>query len=231
VRERPVVAIDGPSGAGKTTVSKLLARRAGLTRLDTGAMYRACALAARRSSIPWSDGKRLGRMCAGLSIGFRREGEEMRLTLAGEDVSDAIRTPEISMGASEVSIHAPVREAMVALQRKMGEGGGIVLEGRDTGTVVFPDADAKFFLDAQAAVRAMRRYRELSAAEGKSYEEVLQDVLRRDIQDSTRQHSPLRMAQGAVYIDSTILTAEEVVEEMLRHIPSPTSRASAGEKP
>ena len=155
----------------------------------------------------------------------------MRLTLAGEDVSDAIRTPEISMGASEVSIHAPVREAMVALQRKMGEGGGIVLEGRDTGTVVFPDADAKFFLDAQAAVRAMRRYRELSAAEGKSYEEVLQDVLRRDIQDSTRQHSPLRMAQGAVYIDSTILTAEEVVEEMLRHIPSPTSRASAGEKP
>ena len=231
MRERPVVAIDGPSGAGKTTVSKLLARRAGLTRLDTGAMYRACALAARRSGIPWSDGKRLGRMCAGLSIGFRREGEEMRLTLAGEDVSDAIRTPEISMGASEVSIHAPVREAMVALQRKMGEGGGIVLEGRDTGTVVFPDADAKFFLDAQAAVRAMRRYRELSAAEGKSYEEVLQDVLRRDIQDSTRQHSPLRMAQGAVYIDSTILTAEEVVEEMLRHIPSPTSRASAGEKP
>jgi CMP/dCMP kinase len=231
VREWPIVAIDGPSGAGKTTVSKLLARRAGLTRLDTGAMYRACALAARRSNIPWSDGKRLGRMCADLSIGFRREREEMRITLAGEDVSDAIRTPEISMGASEVSVHAPVREAMVALQRKMGEGGGIVLEGRDTGTVVFPDAEAKFFLDAQAAVRALRRYRELAAAEEKSYEEVLQDVLRRDIQDSTRQHSPLRMAEGAAYIDSTTLTAEEVVEEMLRNIPSPTPRTSAGEKP
>jgi cytidylate kinase len=230
VRKRPIVAIDGPSGAGKTTVSKLLARRTGFTRLDTGAMYRACAFAARRSNIPWSDGKRLGRMCAGLSIGFRREGEEMRLTLAGEDVSDAIRTPEISMGASEVSAHAPVREAMVALQRKMGEDGGIVLEGRDTGTVVFPDAEAKFFLDAHAAVRALRRYREWAEEKGKTYEEVLQDVLRRDIQDSTREHSPLRMAEGATYIDTTTLSAEEVVEVMLRNIPTPTPRTIVGEK-
>jgi cytidylate kinase len=230
VRKRPIVTIDGPSGAGKTTVSKLLAQRTGLTRLDTGAMYRTCAFAARRSNIPWSDGKRLGRMCAGLSIGFRREGEEMRLSLAGEDVSDAIRTPEISMGASEVSVHAPVREAMVALQRKMGEDGGIVLEGRDTGTVVFPDAEAKFFLDAHAAVRALRRYREWAEEKGKTYEEVLQDVLRRDIQDSTREHSPLRMAEGATYIDTTTLTAEEVVEEMLRNIPTPTPRTSVGEK-
>ena len=230
MRKRPIVAIDGPSGAGKTTVSKLLARRTGFTRLDTGAMYRACAFAARRSNIPWSDGKRLGRMCAGLSIGFRREGEEMRLTLAGEDVSDAIRTPEISMGASEVSAHAPVREAMVALQRKMGEDGGIVLEGRDTGTVVFPDAEAKFFLDAHAAVRALRRYREWAEEKGKTYEEVLQDVLRRDIQDSTREHSPLRMAEGATYIDTTTLSAEEVVEVMLRNIPTPTPRTIVGEK-
>ncbi len=123
------------------------------------------------------------------------------------------------MGASEVSTHAPVREAMVALQRRMGEKGGIVLEGRDTGTVVFPDADAKFFLDAVAAVRALRRFREGEAGKGKAYEEVLKDVIRRDIQDSTRQHSPLRMAEGAVYIDSTTLTVEEVVETMLRHIP------------
>jgi cytidylate kinase len=228
VRERPIVAIDGPSGAGKTTVSKRLAKRTSFTWLDTGAMYRACALAAQRAGIPWVDGKGLGQMCADLAIAFRREGDEMRITLSDEDVSDAIRTPDISMGASEVSIHAPVREAMVALQRNMGEEGGVVLEGRDTGTVVFPDADAKFFLDAHAAVRALRRYREWASAEGKTYEEVLQDVLRRDIQDSTRQHSPLRMAEGAVYIDSTTLTAEEVVEEMLRNLPSPKARTSGG---
>ena len=147
-----------------------------------------------------------------------------RVLLSGEDVSAAIRTPEISMGASEVSAHAPVREAMVALQRKMGEEGGVVLEGRDTGTVVFPDADAKFFLDAHAAVRALRRYREWGAEEGKIFEEVWRDVLRRDIQDSTRQHSPLRMAEGAIYIDSTILTVEEVVEEMLRNLFLPATR-------
>jgi cytidylate kinase len=231
VRERPIVTIDGPSGSGKTTVSKRLAQRASLTRLDTGAMYRACALAARNAGIPWSDGARLGRMCAGLSIAFRMEGEEIRITLSGEDVSDAIRTPGISMGASEVSAHAPVREAMVALQRTMGEGGGVVLEGRDTGTVVFPDADAKFFLDAHAAVRALRRYREWGAGEGKTYEEVLSDVLRRDIQDSTREHSPLRIAEGAVYIDSTTLTVDAVVEEMLRSIPEKPGGTGGGGAP
>ncbi|NNG47199.1 MAG: cytidylate kinase, partial [Deltaproteobacteria bacterium] len=108
MRERPIVAIDGPSGAGKTTVSKRLARLTSFTWLDTGAMYRACALAAHRAGIPWVDGKSLGKMCADLAITFRREGEEMRITLSDEDVSDAIRTPDISMGASEVSIHAPV---------------------------------------------------------------------------------------------------------------------------
>lgn len=219
MRQRPIVTIDGPSGAGKTTVSKRLAERASLTRIDTGAMYRACALAAQRAGISWSDGKRLGALCAELPIGFRREGGEERVTLSGEEVTDAIRTPDISMGASEVSVHLPVREAMVALQRKMGEGGGVVLEGRDTGTVVFPNADAKFFLDAHAAVRALRRYREWGAGEGKTYEEVYRDVLRRDIQDSTRKHSPLKMAAGAVYIDSTTFSVEEVVEEMVRAFP------------
>ena len=230
MRKRPIVTIDGPSGSGKTTVSKRLAQRASLTRLDTGAMYRACALAAQRAGIPWSDGMRLGRMCAGLAIAFRKEGEEIRVILSGEDVGDAIRTPGISMGASEVSVHPPVREAMVALQQKMGEGGGVVLEGRDTGTVVFPDADAKFFLDAHAAVRALRRYREWGAGEGKTYEEVLKEVLRRDIQDSTREHSPLRIAEGAAYIDSTTLTVDEVVEEMLRTIPETVGGSGRGGK-
>ena len=231
MRERPIVSIDGPSGSGKTTVSKRLAQRACLTRLDTGAMYRACALAAQWAGIPWSDGVRLGRMCAGLAIEFRREEEEIRVILSGKDVSDEIRTPGISMGASEVSAHPPVREAMVALQQKMGEGGGVVLEGRDTGTVVFPDADAKFFLDAHAAVRALRRYREWGAGEGKTYEDVLKEVLRRDIQDSTREHSPLRIAEGAVYIDSTTLTVDEVVEEMLRSIPETVAGTGSGGKP
>lgn len=225
---KPIVTIDGPSGAGKTTVSRMLARRASLARLDTGAMYRACALAARRSGVRWSDGEALGRLCAGLSLEFRSEGEELRLTLAGEDVSDAIRTPEMGTGASEVSAHAPVREAMVGLQRRMGAAGGVVLEGRDTGTVVFPEADVKFFLDAHAAVRALRRYLEWGGEAGMPFEEVLRDVLRRDIRDSTREHSPLRVPAGAARIDSTTRSPEEVVEEMLRHLPAADGGGGGG---
>lgn len=221
MREGPIVAIDGPSGAGKTTAAKLLAKRASLTRMDTGAMYRACALAARAEGIPWSDGRRLGERCAGLSLAFRQDGEEMRVILEGEDVTGAIRTPEISMGASEVSAHPQVREALVAIQRRMGEKGGVVLEGRDTGTVVFPDADAKFFLDAHAAVRALRRYREWGERAGKRYEEVYREVLRRDVQDSTREHSPLRMAADAAYIDSTTLSPDEVADAMMRRLSLP----------
>jgi cytidylate kinase len=191
-------------------------------------MYRACALAARRAGLPWSDGPRLGRLCAELPLEFRREeGGELRILLSGEDVGPAIRTPEMSMGASEVSKHRQVREAMVALQRKLGERGGVVLEGRDTGTVVFPDAEAKFFLDAHAAVRALRRYLEWGAGEKKPFEEVLREVLLRDIQDSTRDHSPLRVAEGAICMDTTTLTVDEVVEEMLRRLPESVSRGLA----
>jgi cytidylate kinase len=134
-------------------------------------------------------------------------------------VSEAIREPEMSMGASAVSAHGPVREALVAKQREMALDGGVVLEGRDIGTVVFPDAEVKFFLDAVAAVRARRRQLEISPPGDQSFEEVLRDVLRRDVQDSTREHSPLRVADGAVYIDSTTMTVEEVVREMLRRLP------------
>jgi cytidylate kinase len=124
----------------------------------------------------------------------------------------------MGMGASDVSRHPQVREALVALQRRMGAEGGVVLEGRDTGTVVFPDAEVKFFLDAAAAVRALRRYLEWKDS-APPFEEVYRDVLRRDVQDSTRDHSPLRMAEGAIYIDSTTLGIEQVVEEMLRSVP------------
>lgn len=211
--------IDGPSGAGKTTVSILLAENAGMMRIDTGAMYRAVALAARRAGVPWDDGTRLGELARGMALSFRSVAGSVRVFLGGEDVSEAIRTPEMSMGASAVSAHVPVREALVAKQREMGKGGGVVLEGRDTGTVVFPDAEAKFFLDAAAAVRALRRYRELGPAGGQSYEEVLSDVLRRDVRDSTREHSPLRVADDAVYIDTTTLAVDEVVEAILRRLP------------
>ncbi len=224
----PVITIDGPSGSGKTTVSRRLAERTGLVRIDTGAMYRAVALAAKRAGVPWSDPSRLGALCAGLSMEFRREGGELRLLLGGEDVGAAIRTAEISMGASAVSAHRPVREAMVALQRKIAADGGVVAEGRDTGTVVFPDAEAKFFLDAAAAVRARRRYLEEGGKDRISFEEVYREVLRRDVQDSTRDHSPLRMAPDAVYIDSTVLDVDAVVAEMLRHLPGRREGVAGG---
>ena len=219
MRSRPVVTIDGPSGSGKTTVSKRLAEAAGMVRLDTGAMYRAVALAARSKGVPWDDPVRLGTVARELDLSFRTVAGEPRVFLSGEDVSLALRSPEISMGASAVSAHGPVREALVARQREMAREGGVVLEGRDTGTVVFPDAEAKFFLDAAAAVRARRRQLEIPPPGAQPFEEVLRDVLRRDVQDSTRAHSPLRVPDGAVYIDSTTMTVDEVVERMLRRLP------------
>jgi len=227
MRERPIVTIDGPGGAGKTTAAMGLARKTGLARLDTGAMYRACALAARRAGISWDDAAALERLCADLALTFRDEGGGTRVLLGGEDVTEAIRAPEMGRGASDVSRHLGVREAMVALQRRLGAGGGLIAEGRDTGTVVFPDAEVKYFLDAAAAVRAMRRYLEWGPGRGPSFEEVLADLLRRDVQDSTREHSPLRVAPGAVYLDTTTRTAEAVVEEMLRAMP-PEVRARLG---
>ena len=219
MRSRPVVTIDGPSGAGKTTVSKRLAEAAGMVRVDTGAMYRAVALASQRSGVPWDDPSRLGGVARDLALSFRNVAGEPRVFLSGEDVSVAIRTPEISMGASAVSVHGAVREALVAKQREMAREGGVVLEGRDTGTVVCPDAEVKFFLDAAAAIRARRRYLESSPPGGQPFEEVLRDVLRRDVRDSTRENSPLRVADGAVYIDTTTMTVDEVVGEMLRRLP------------
>jgi len=219
MRSRPVVTIDGPSGAGKTTVSKRLAEAVGMVRVDTGAMYRAVALAARRAGVPWDDPVRLGGVARELDLTFRTVAGETRVFLSGEDVSVALRTPEMSMGASAVSAHGPVREALVAKQREMAREGGVVLEGRDTGTVVFPDAEAKFFLDAAAAVRARRRQLQAVPPDAQPFEEVLRDVLRRDVQDSTREHSPLRVADGAVYIDSTTMTVDEVVGKMLRRLP------------
>ncbi|MCL2103111.1 MAG: (d)CMP kinase [Syntrophorhabdaceae bacterium] len=219
MRKRPVVTIDGPSGSGKTTVSKRLAERAGMVRLDTGAMYRACALAADRAGVSWSDAARLGELARNIRLSFIGPNGQSGVFLADEDISELIRMPEISMGASEVSAHLPVRLALVAMQQELGREGGVVLEGRDTGTVVFPDAEVKFFLDALAAVRALRRHIERSSLDSQPYEQILEDVLRRDVRDSARKHSPLKMASGAIYIDSTTMTVEEVVETMMRELP------------
>jgi cytidylate kinase len=215
-----IVTIDGPAGAGKSTVSKMLARRLNYIYLDTGAMYRAVALRAQREGIEPKDEPALDRLCANLEISFQETGEGQRLICQGEDVTERIREPEIGWMASVVSMMRPVREAMGALQRKMGSRGGVVAEGRDMGTVVFPGARFKFFLVADPRERSLRRYRELKA-KGREIklEEVEREVRERDAQDSSRELAPLRPAEDAHLIDSTGLTPEEVVARMLAIIP------------
>jgi len=211
-----IITIDGPAGAGKSTVSKILARRLGSLYLDTGAMYRAVALWAESEGVKPEDEAALERLCRKLNISFRGKGKSQRLICQGEDVTEKIREPRIGWMASTVSMKRPVREAMVRLQRQIGRQGKVVAEGRDTGTVVFPRADYKFFLDANPEERARRRHRELtSKGHSLKIEEVQNELQERDKQDSTRELAPLRPAEDACYIDSTGLKPEEVVEKML----------------
>ena len=225
-----IIAIDGPSGVGKSTLSKRLAGALGYLNLDTGAMYRAVALAASRRGIDPSDQAALAALCEDIAIGFRRDGNSERVLLDGEDVSEAIRTPQISMLTPRFASCPKVRQAMVLRQRQLGRDGGVVLEGRDIGTVVFPEAEVKFFLKASAAERGRRRHLELK---GKgvdvSLEQTVAEVAARDEADSTRVDSPLRKADDAVVIDTTALTIDQVLEQMLgvvrrvasRRTPSP----------
>lgn len=231
-RLRPIVAIDGPAGAGKSTVARRLADALAYVLVDTGAMYRAVALAAKRGGVAWTDGPKLGELARGLldkqALSFERDpqpGGGMRVKLAGEDVSEAIRTPDVAQGASVVSAHAEVRAALLELQRLAGRAGGVVLEGRDIGTVVFPDAEVKFFLTASAEVRARRRHDELTAkGQTASFEETLADVKRRDAQDEGRAVAPLKRADGAILVDSTGLSFEETVAQMLEAVHQTTAR-------
>lgn len=214
---RLIVAIDGPAGAGKSTAAKRLATELGYTLLDTGAIYRSLALSARRCGVAWDDGPGVAALAGGLGLRFARVGDADHVFLDDEDVGAAIRTPEISDGASRVSALPEVRAALLGLQRQLGARGGVVAEGRDIGTVVFPGAEAKFFLVADPAERARRRGEELRAA-GRDVDEAatLRDIEERDRRDSTRQAAPLRKADDAIELDSTRMTPAEVVAEMVR---------------
>jgi CMP/dCMP kinase len=215
----PIVAIDGPAGAGKSSVAKGLARRLGFNLIDTGAIYRAVALLARRRGVALDDDPGLAEIVAALRIRFRFEGEVNRVFLGDEDVSEAIRTPEMSRAASAVSARRVVREGLLGLQRRLGEGGGVVLEGRDIGTVVFPDADAKFFLTAGDEVRARRRFLELQAkGDTQPFEAVLADQRRRDLDDSSRDVAPLRAAPDAVTVDTGAMALDDVVERLAAEV-------------
>ncbi|HJV64154.1 MAG TPA: (d)CMP kinase [Geomonas sp.] len=214
-----IVAIDGPSGAGKSSLTKLLAKRLGYIHIDTGAMFRAVALMAKREGIGCDDDAALAALCGRLEIRFQREGANCRVLANGEDVSSAIRSEEIGLLTSCISARKPVRDALLAMQRKMGESGGVILEGRDIGTVVFPDAEVKFFLSASAEERGRRRWKELTGrGEQVSLAETIEKVICRDRQDESREYAPLRKAEDAVEIDSTSLTIEQVLDVMERTV-------------
>lgn len=214
---QPIVAtIDGPAGAGKSTVAKQLARSLNYRLLDTGAIYRTVALLALEAGTSWTDEGALSEICTGLDIQFRFEGEVNRVLVGDRDVTAAIREPEISRGASHVSQHPGVRAGLMQLQRRLGERGGVVVEGRDTGTVVFPDAGAKFFLTASAEVRASRRHAELEArGTAPAFDTILAEIVARDARDTNREVAPLVRAEDAVLIDSSHRAIEQVVASML----------------
>lgn len=213
-----IVAIDGPAGVGKSTVSRLVARKLDIPQIDTGAMYRAIGLAATRAGIGVDDEARLAELAANTEIEFI-PGEKPRTILNGEDVTEFIRTPEISMAASHVSAVPAVRRVLVKLQQAMGERTGGVLEGRDIGTKVFPQTPHKFFLTARPEVRAERRYRELMArGQAVDFDKVLAETIQRDRQDSTRADSPLTYDDSYHVIDTSDLTIDQVVETIVAFI-------------
>ncbi|MDA8141939.1 MAG: (d)CMP kinase [Desulfobacteraceae bacterium] len=215
-----IVTIDGPAGAGKTTISKLLADKLGYRYLDTGALYRAVAVAATDRGIAVDDDLALESLCRDMVIDLRSSADGLRVLVNQDDVTGRLRTPQISMMASAVSARSVVRRFLLTVQRQLGEQKGVVAEGRDMGTVVFPQAEAKFFLDADPHIRARRRHEELIVQKGErpSLESVEKQMLQRDHNDSTRSLAPLQPAEDAVRIDSTHLTLDQVIHQMLDYI-------------
>jgi len=217
--KRVVVTIDGPAGAGKSSVAKQLARKLGYRLLDTGAIYRAVALSAQRRQVDWADAAACGLVADALEITFDFVGDKNHVFLAGDDVTAAIRTPEISQGASKVSAHREVRSALLELQRRLGAGGGVVVEGRDTGTIVFPRAEAKFFLTATEEERARRRVAELAASGAQvDFAETLAEIRQRDQRDASRDVAPMVPADDAIVVDSSAQTLEEVVDSLAAQV-------------
>ena len=215
-RTRPIIAIDGPAGAGKSIVARRLAADLGFTFVDTGAIYRALAYVARQRGVATDDAEALGNLASALvesrSLRFEFGGTGTKVYLDGADISSHLRTSDVGIAASLCSAHAEVRDAFLALQRELGEAGGVVFEGRDIGTVVFPNADVKFFLTASPQVRAERRVVELQhKGESVSFTDTLNQVQRRDQLDSMRAVAPLRRAKDAAIIDSSSLSIDETV--------------------
>ena len=214
-----IIAIDGPSGVGKSTLSKILAKELGYINLDTGAMYRTVALASVRQGIDPNDHAALEKLCSDILIEFCRKDGEERVLLNGEDVSAAIRTPEVSLLTAAVAACPQVRVAMVNRQRELGADGGVVLEGRDIGTVVFPQADIKFYLKASVEVRGQRRFLELQFKGLKAgLAKTIAEVKARDNADMNRSTSPLKQADDAIVIDTTALEIPQVLNLMLSFI-------------
>ncbi len=214
---RIVVAIDGPAGAGKSTLARLVARDLGYTYIDTGAMYRAVGLLARERGLAWDDIPALAWLAEGLDFSFPWEGDHQRVVVHGRDLSTAIRTMEAARHASRVSRVPEVREALVAVQRRMGAEGGVVMEGRDIGTVVFPQAELKVFLTASTRERGHRRWAELRGhGDAVELEDIIRQIEDRDLADSTRPVSPLRPAEDCVVLDTSQMGIDRVHHALLR---------------
>lgn len=216
--KRLIITIDGPSGAGKTTASKLLAHRLGYRYVDTGALYRGVALEAMSADIDPDDDAGLENVLSSLKMKFVYGEKGLRLISNDSDITDKIRTPEISMFASAASARPVVRNFLLELQRELGREKGVVFEGRDMGTIVFPDADVKFYLDASHETRSLRRYQELKSETSQTLQDVKKDIKRRDKNDSARDLAPLKPAEDAVIIDSTHFSAQDVVDRMVNVI-------------
>ena len=211
-----VIAIDGPSGAGKSTAARILAQRLNYIYIDTGALYRSLGWKAKKEQVDPNDEQQLAKLCSRTEVTIKKDNNDPRFYVDGFDVTGEIRTPDMGMMASAVSKSPAVRMRLLALQRMLGAQGGVVMDGRDIGTVVFPDADIKFYLDASAEERGRRRWQELSEKGMKVDRAVITEEIRaRDLQDSSREIAPLKRAPDARYLDSSDMTIDEVLREML----------------